>query len=139
MDRPLIGTALIVRKGNQFLLHKRKGPHAKGTWGCPGGHLEMWETFEESSLRELHEEAGPLAVSLPRFFTAANTRFYEEGRHYVTIFMVCDWIAGEPQIMEPDKCDGWAWFTYDNLPHPLMMGIDIVKHQGLLRQALEDK
>lgn len=136
MDRPLIGTALIVRKGNQILLHKRKGRHAPDTWACPGGHLEMWENFEESTARELLEEAGPIIVGPITFFTAVNARFYNEHKHYVTLFMVCDWMSGEPQIIEPEKCECWQWFTFDQLPQPLMLGVDTIKKNGLLKQVL---
>lgn len=132
MDRPLVGVALIVQKDNKILLHKRKSPHAPGTWACPGGHLEKWETFEDAALRELAEEAGPLVVTKPRFFTAANTRFYDEDKHYVVIFMLADWVAGDPEVMEPDKCECWGWFDYKNLPEPLMQGIEDIKNRGFL-------
>ena len=141
MDRPLIGIGLIIRKGdlrkgNQILLQKRLGKHSPNTWSFPGGHLEMWEDFETAAIRELHEEAGNIAVTPPVFFTVSNTRFSNEGKHYVVLFMICDWISGEPQVMEPEKCEKWDWFTYDNLPSPLMMGIQDIKDRGLLKLAI---
>jgi 8-oxo-dGTP diphosphatase len=30
-----------------------------------------------------------------------------------------DWASGEPQILEPEKCEGWDWYDIDNLPSPL--------------------
>lgn len=140
MDRPLVGVALIVRRrvglSAEMLLHKRKGKHSPGTWACPGGHFEMWETFEECSLRELREEAGHLKVTYPVFLTASNTRFYDERRHYVTIFLMSQYESGEPEITEPEKNEGWGWFDYEHLPEPLMMGIDDIKHRGILLRAL---
>ena len=35
----------------------------------------------------------------------------------------------EPKIMEPDKCEQWAWFSPDSLPSPLFVPI-----QNLLKQ-----
>ena len=127
-DRPLVGVALIVRKGNKVLLHKRKGDHAPGTWAFSGGHLEKFETFEEAAIRELEEEAGrSLIVNEPRYWTTRNTMFKTENKHYVVVFMVSDWISGTPEIMEPDKCEGWEWCDWDNLPTPLMEGVKQLK------------
>lgn len=122
MNRPLIGIALCVRRGNKVLLHKRKGKHAPGTWAFPGGHMEMWETFEETAIRELKEEAGDkIKVRDIKFWTAVNTRFIAEGKHYVVVMLVADWIEGEAEVIEPDKCECWGW-----LPIPLMQGLQIV-------------
>jgi hypothetical protein len=45
------------------------------------------------------------------------TKEYE--RHYADIGLVADWLSGEPRTMEPEKCEGWAWYNIDNLPQPL--------------------
>ena len=129
-ERPLIGLALIVRKDNTVLMHERLGDHQSGTWGFPGGHLELWETFELCALRELHEEAGIILVTQPRFWTVVNCMHPAENKHYVTITMVSDWLAGIPQIMEPTKCAGWSWFPWRDLPEPLMLGVEILKISG---------
>jgi 8-oxo-dGTP diphosphatase len=97
----------------------------------------MWEDFSETALRELQEEAGNLQVTTPEFLTIVNARFYDEKKHYVTIFMVCDWISGEAQVMEPKKCKEWQWFDYDNLPSPLMLGIQDIKDRGILEATLK--
>jgi 8-oxo-dGTP diphosphatase len=94
--------------------------------------MEGWETFEETALRELAEEAGKdIKVTKPQFWTVANTRFYDENKHYVVLFMIADWVSGEPTVMEPEKNAGWEWFNWDNLPSPLMMGL-----QNLVDRAL---
>lgn len=126
-----VGVALCVTKDNKVLLHKRKGKHAPGTWAFPGGHLEKWETFEEAALRELGEEAGGIVTSTPRLWTCANTRFWEEEKHYVVVFMKARWKKGEPKVMEPDKCEEWGWFDWDDLPQPLMQGLQILRDRGI--------
>jgi len=123
LDRPKVGTALVLRRGDQILLQKRKGDHAPGVWAFPGGHLEKWETFEEAVLRETREEVGDIKVTKPEFLTAVNAMFRDEDKHYVTIFMISDWIAGEAKVMEPEKCECWGWYKWDALPSPLMLGI----------------
>lgn len=114
-----------------MLVHKRKGKHAPGAWAFPGGHLEGYEDFEECALRELREEAGPLEVTYPVFWTAVNTRFFEEGKHYVVIVLLCDWISGDPEIMEPAKCAAWEWREWNDLPQPLMQGLQWLKDHGM--------
>ena len=128
---PQVGVCLCVRKGDKMLVHKRKGKHAPGSWAFAGGHLEFYETFEECAIREMREECGPLEVTWPVFWTAINTRFLEEGKHYVVVVMVCDWISGEPQVMEPKKCECWEWRSWNDLPAPLMQGLQWIKDRDM--------
>jgi hypothetical protein len=50
-QKPQVGTALIITKDDKVLLMKRKGPHGKGTWSTPGGHLDFGETLEGGAAR----------------------------------------------------------------------------------------
>ena len=131
-ERPKIGVALAVRRDGKVLIHKRRGPHAPGVWAFAGGHLEMWEELADAALRELREEAGPeIKCTLPQFLTVCNTRYYDEGSHYLTVIMVADWISGEAQVMEPEKCECWEWHDWDSLPRPLMMGLQQLVDRGM--------
>lgn len=79
MNCPKAGVALIIRKNDKVLLGKRKGNHAPNTWGFPGGHLEMWESFKNAALRELKEEVGSaILVTEPKLLTVTNALFYNE-------------------------------------------------------------
>jgi 8-oxo-dGTP diphosphatase len=91
----------------------------------------MFESFEQAALRELAEEAGPVTVRQPRFWTCVNTRFYNEDKHYVVILLVADWLSGEPVVKEPKKCEEWRWCDWDHLPSPLMQGLQTIKDLGL--------
>ncbi len=44
-------------------------------------------------------------------------------KHYITIFVFIDSFEGEPAFLEPNKCEGWEWFTWNNLPQPLFPSI----------------
>ena len=131
---PRVGLALIIVRGDKVLLHLRNGKHAPGLWGFPGGHLEKFEEFDDCALRELEEEARPnIKVSYPKLFTTTNGFYKEEDKHYITIFMRSEWYAGEAQIMEPDKCTEWRWFTWDELSYmlsDLLPGIRTLIHKG---------
>lgn len=68
---------------------RRLGINTAGanTYGLPGGHLELHETFEAAAVRELREETGIIiAEEEVKFLTATNLVRYE-GRHFVSMFM----------------------------------------------------
>lgn len=115
--RPYIGVAVIVVRDGRVLLGKRKNAHGAGTWQFPGGHLEYGEAIEDCARRELFEETGMSIVNMRRGpFT--NDFFEEERKHYVTLFVIADQTTGEARRLEPDKCDGWDWFPWSDLPRP---------------------
>lgn len=119
--RPKVGVAVFIIKDGQFVMGLRKGKHAGGTWGLPGGHLELGEGWEECARRETIEEVG-LEIKNVRFLAVTNDIFTLD-KHYVTIFMIADWATGEARILEPEKCQELAWFTLDRLPKEAMLPI----------------
>jgi hypothetical protein len=53
-------------------------------------------------------------------FDAARLEWYVannvlEGKHYVGIFVVADWLDGDPVTLEPEKNERWEWVDYDNI------------------------
>lgn len=80
------------------------------------------ESFEECAIREVKEETG-LDVKKIEYLTVTNNVLLDQPKpcHYVTIFMraVIEDEQQVPQNMEPNKCDGWDWYDWDNLPNPL--------------------
>lgn len=123
VQRPLIGIGVIIIRNGQVLLGKRRNTHGAGSWCCPGGHLEFGESFEACARREVREETG-LEIENIRTGTFTNDLFADEGKHYVTLFMLADSLQGEPRVCEPDKCDTWAWFSTDALPRPLFLPLE---------------
>ena len=101
-------------------MQQRYGAHGAGTWSVPGGHLEFGESFEDTARRETREETS-LEITNVCLAGITNDIFDEEGKHYVTIWMMSDWLSGEPHIMEPDKCLQQLWCDFDNLPAPLFL------------------
>ncbi|MFA5766556.1 MAG: NUDIX domain-containing protein [Candidatus Paceibacterota bacterium] len=124
MDRPKVSVVTIIRRDNKLLLGLRHGSAAgAGMWGFTGGHLEGGESFEQCAIREVAEETG-IKLKHVTYFTIENVIFEAEQKHYVTIFMVGDVSSDqEATNMEPTKCINWEWFSWDELPSPLVPGI----------------
>ncbi|KAJ5189709.1 NUDIX hydrolase [Penicillium cf. griseofulvum] len=113
---PKVGLGVFVfNDAGKFVIGKRKGSLGAGTWGLPGGHLEFGESFETCATRETLEETG-LKIKDVRFLNATNSIMTAENKHYITIFMsgVCEGNV-DPQILEPEKCEGWEWISWDEL------------------------
>ena len=114
---PKVGIGALVLKDSKVLLGKRQGSHGAGEFAFPGGHLEFGESFEDCVRREVLEETG-LKVKNIRFQFLANVTKYP-GKHYAHIGMTADWASGQPQVLEPDRCESWDWYSLKNLPAPM--------------------
>jgi len=128
-QRPKIGIAVIILKDKKVLLGKRKNAHGEGTWCFPGGYLEYGESFEACARREVSEETG-LNISNTRRGTFTNNIFKKESIHTVTLFMIADYESGSATVREPDKCEKWEWFDWNDLPHPLFLSIENLLKDG---------
>lgn len=118
--RPHVGVGVVVVKEGKVLLGKRINAHGAGTWAFPGGHLEHGETIADCALRELSEETGLKGHSL-QFGPWTNDIIDES--HYVTLFVFVDFFEGQIQIKEPQKCQAWEWYDWNDLPSPLFPSI----------------
>lgn len=120
---PRVGIGVFVFRDGKFLIGRRKGSHASETWSIPGGHLEFNETPEETAVREVKEETNCDITNI-RFGALTNDRFYDEEKHYISIWLISDWQAGENKVMEPDKCLEQRWVDFETLPEPLSLWWD---------------
>jgi len=116
---PRVGVGVcIMNKGKgTVLVGKRRNSHGEGCWAFPGGHLEFGETLVECAQREVMEETG-LVVANIRRGPFSEDLFLSENKHYITIIMLADYIDGEPQLLEPDKCSEWRWCSMATIPEP---------------------
>lgn len=122
MQRPFVGMGVLVMRNGQVLLGKRRGSHGAGFYAAPGGHIEYGESFEAAARREVREETG-LEITELRLLAVGNYLFTRDDgeRHYIDVDFVCEAPAGEAQLCEPEKCEGWGWYELDALPTPLFL------------------
>lgn len=116
-NKPRVGVGVMVMRGGKVLLGKRKGSHGEGEYAFPGGHLEYLESFEDCARREVKEETG-IELQNIKFLFLANVTKYAP-KHYTHIGLVADYKSGEPKVLEPEKCESWAWYDLNKLPSPI--------------------
>lgn len=113
-----VGIGVFVIKDGKFLLMERLGSHGAGTWALPGGKLDFGESFEDTARREIKEETG-LEIKNITFGAVTNDHFKDEGKHFVTIWVLSEWAGGVEEICEPEKCTAMRWCTLEDLPEML--------------------
>jgi 8-oxo-dGTP diphosphatase len=131
-----VGVAVIVIKENKVLLGKRRASHGDGCWQFPGGHLEFNESVADCARREVWEETG-LQIGEVRPGPFTNDIFSAEDKHYVTLFVTAVYEGGQPEVREPEKCEGWDWFEWTRLPRPLFLPIENLLKQNFIPAELE--
>ena len=84
-------------------------------------------------MREVREETG-LDVENIEFLKVRNSVILNEPKpaHIVCIFMRGALVDGDqvPENVEPDKCDGWEWCDWENLPRPLFSPLEDYVQSG---------
>ncbi len=116
-NKPTVVISVMVMKEGKVLLNFRKGSFAADKFGVAGGKLDNMESFQACAERECYEEAG-IKIGPVRFVGVMNNHLHNP-THFVMIGVVADWVEGEPQVMEPEKCESWGWYDVANPPLPL--------------------
>jgi 8-oxo-dGTP diphosphatase len=118
----LVGAVhLLLMKDAQVLLLRRFNTgYEDGNYSVPAGHLDGNEPVSNAMVREAFEEAG-ISISasdlrvvhvMHRRSPAADGNSNER----VDFFLTTSAWKGDPQIMEPNKCDELDWFSINDLP-----------------------
>nr|5GP0_A Chain A, Nudix hydrolase 1 [Arabidopsis thaliana]5GP0_E Chain E, Nudix hydrolase 1 [Arabidopsis thaliana]5GP0_F Chain F, Nudix hydrolase 1 [Arabidopsis thaliana]5GP0_I Chain I, Nudix hydrolase 1 [Arabidopsis thaliana]5WWD_A Chain A, Nudix hydrolase 1 [Arabidopsis thaliana]5WWD_B Chain B, Nudix hydrolase 1 [Arabidopsis thaliana] len=124
---PRVAVVVFILNGNSILLGRRRSSIGNSTFALPGGHLEFGESFEECAAREVMEETG-LKIEKMKLLTVTNNVFKEAPTpsHYVSVSIRAVLVdpSQEPKNMEPEKCEGWDWYDWENLPKPLFWPLE---------------
>ncbi len=115
---PLVGTGVAVfDDAGRVLLVRRGRPPRAGSWGLPGGLLDLGERLVDGARREVREECG-IDVAIGGLVAAFEPMEYDaEGRleyHYVVLDYWARHVAGTP--VAGDDAAAVAWVAMDDLP-----------------------
>jgi len=135
-ERPAVTVDAVVLTLKEddlnVLLIVRKNPPFKNHWAIPGGFIDLWESLEEATVRELAEETGVKLSprNLDPFFVAGDPGRDPRTRVISVVYL---------GIVRPDKvrpragddAKGVGWFSLFNLP-PLACD-----HRMILKRTLE--
>ena len=117
---PLIGlgaTTLVFNDKKELLLNLRTDTD---TWGIPGGSMELYETIEETAVRELKEEADISADELELVTILSGKEYYFEYPNgdkmctVIVLFKVLNY-TGDIKIADSESKQ-LKFFSLDNLP-----------------------
>jgi 8-oxo-dGTP diphosphatase len=109
---------LLVRDGEILLLRRFNTGYEDGNYSVPAGHLDGGERVTEAMAREAREETGvrldPAALDVVHVM---HRRAVDPVHERVDFFLTTSRWAGDPVVLEPDKCDELSWHAMDRLPH----------------------
>jgi len=113
---------ILLERNGKILLGKRKNAFGEGNYSTPAGHIEKSESVLECAKRELLEETG-INVDSFEFKCVKLLKDYKingvTADPYVAFCVAAKNWDGEPKNLEPDKNEGWEWYSLDKLPEPM--------------------
>lgn len=99
-ERPIVGVGAVILVDGQVVLIKRRYEPLAGQWSLPGGTLQVGETLEAGTAREILEETGlvvdvgPVIEVFDRILVDPDQRVRY---HFVLIDYLCRPIGGTLQ------------------------------------------
>jgi 8-oxo-dGTP diphosphatase len=126
-----VGVGVIIVKHNKVLLGKRRNSHGDGEYSFPGGHLEFDESITQCAHREVMEETGLKLFEVHHESAYTDDWYPLEQKRYITLYVTAvTSFRAVPILKEPDKCEGWYWYDWEDLPFPIFQGIEKLKLMG---------
>ena len=120
--------------GPEVLLQLRRNTgYMDDHWAAAAaGHVEQGETAYDAARREALEEIDVREIDLAFVTAMQRTRGGEPIDERIDFFFTARSWAGEPRIVEPEKCAALRWCPLDDLPDP------VVPHELRVLSAVRD-
>lgn len=112
------GATVVVLRDHKILLNLRSDT---GTWGIPGGAIELGETLEQTAARELKEETNLSAEGFTFLHLFSGKDFYfkypngDELYSVVALFLAEN-VTGEVAVTDGESTE-LAYFRKEELPN----------------------
>lgn len=114
---------ILIKEGKVLLAKRANTGYEDGKYSLPGGHGEEGETMCEGALRESAEEIGSIIKKEDMRFVLSQHRICDDSSNpHARIgfyFSPTQW-EGDPQNLEPEKCDDVRWFPLQALPQNMV-------------------
>jgi len=119
--------AVIILNG-KIVLIKRKNPPYQGNFALPGGFVEIGETTEEATVREVHEETA-LSIKIIKLLGVYSDPLRDPRGHTVS---VCYLVSGEGKPKADSDAEDIGLFDITDMPQ---MAFD---HNMIIDNARDD-
>ncbi len=121
MEQQKIGTCVIVLDEGKknVLLGKRLNSYKAGMLGLPGGRVEAKEPLDECGKREVLEET---SIEINNLTYVGVIRELQGESSFIHFAFFSSDHTGNPQLLEPEKCESWEWYPLDALPENIVPG-----------------
>ena len=103
---------IIVEKGNEIVLIKRKNEPYKDYWEMPGGFVEENETVEETALREVTEETS-LKVKLKEILGVYSDVKRDPRGRVATVVFITEAVGGK--LKADTDAEDARWFDVNDV------------------------
>lgn len=125
-----------VNLGPEILLIKRKNEPHQGCWALPGGFMDMNETIEESTNREVLEETG-IDISNQSFCKKYKLEIFDrpdrdERQRVVSVLSSVMVLNSVPSKAGDDAAE-CRWFSIYSLPS---LAFD---HKDMIKKAIKEQ
>ncbi|WP_047979576.1 NUDIX hydrolase [Ornithinibacillus contaminans] len=120
--KPIIlpgSVVIILNEQDEVLLQMR----LEGTWGLPGGLMDLGESFEEVAKREVFEETGLAVENLKLLNVFSDSNYYlkvpngDELYSVTAVYYTKD-VSGDIKI-DYSESENMQYFSLHNLPSGL--------------------
>jgi len=122
VSKKVVASIILENDNSEVLMGKRLDEKWKDYYCFPGGKVEEHETVKIAGIREVREETGLIIAAYDLHFVG-----YTEPDYAVCMFFWCfNWL-GNPENLEPAKCQGWQWKNIARWPTFVVPGIQLFK------------
>jgi NAD+ diphosphatase len=110
---PVVGAVVFITKENKVLYGVRSIEPNKGRLSAPGGFVELYESAEQTAIREAKEEMGA-DIAIMDILGTYSVSY--GARNILNVVFVAEYIGGE--ITPADDMNGGEpkWIPIDQLP-----------------------